>query len=230
MPLLAPVTIATRPLSSPMSVISLTLRAGPHPRRELTPMPRLGSACPRLGMAAGANLFTLPLPAARAPCAGPGWRRRPGPAAVFWRCASVPRLTRRDAPLQGPPIPAALRAHRRGACRIRLASAWPQALPPRPARPRLPRLPVDAAPALPAHDRSRAKPREFLVRERESRAQHFVRVLTEERRRRAHGSRRVGEPNRRADDADRTSDGMLALRPARRVRRPADGSRPARRC
>ena len=28
-----------------------------HPQRELTPMPRLGFACPRLGMAAGADTF-----------------------------------------------------------------------------------------------------------------------------------------------------------------------------
>ena len=30
------------------------LAMGPHPHRELTLMPRLGSPCPRLGMAAGA--------------------------------------------------------------------------------------------------------------------------------------------------------------------------------
>jgi hypothetical protein len=30
------------------------LAPGPHPRRELTLMPRLGFPCPRLGMAAGA--------------------------------------------------------------------------------------------------------------------------------------------------------------------------------
>src|SRR3989475_8412170 len=30
------------------------LALGPHPQRELTQMPRLGFACPRLGMAAGA--------------------------------------------------------------------------------------------------------------------------------------------------------------------------------
>ena len=30
---------------------------GPHPQRELTPMPRLGFTCPRLGMAAGADFF-----------------------------------------------------------------------------------------------------------------------------------------------------------------------------
>ena len=35
-----------------------SLAAGPHPRRELTLMPRLGSPCPRLGMAAGALFFT----------------------------------------------------------------------------------------------------------------------------------------------------------------------------
>src|SRR6267143_404220 len=34
------------------------LAAGPHPRRELTLMPRLGFPCPRLGMAAGAAFFT----------------------------------------------------------------------------------------------------------------------------------------------------------------------------
>src|SRR5262245_17947945 len=35
------------------------LAAGPHPRRELTPMPRLGFSCPRRGMAAGADLSLL---------------------------------------------------------------------------------------------------------------------------------------------------------------------------
>src|SRR6267143_137124 len=34
------------------------LAAGPHPRRELTLMPRLGFPRPRLGMAAGASFFT----------------------------------------------------------------------------------------------------------------------------------------------------------------------------
>ncbi len=37
------------------------LAAGPHPRRELTLMPRLGFTCPRLGMAAGASAWA-PLP------------------------------------------------------------------------------------------------------------------------------------------------------------------------
>src|ERR1700676_1845034 len=32
----------------------LSLAPGPHPRRDLTLIPRLGFACPRLGMAAGA--------------------------------------------------------------------------------------------------------------------------------------------------------------------------------
>ena len=32
------------------------LAAGPHPRRELTLMPRFGFSCPQLGMAAGAPL------------------------------------------------------------------------------------------------------------------------------------------------------------------------------
>src|SRR5207247_6520517 len=36
----------------------LSLAPGPHPRRELTLMPRLGFPCPRLGMAAGAYFFT----------------------------------------------------------------------------------------------------------------------------------------------------------------------------
>src|SRR5436190_11667670 len=36
----------------------LQLAAGPHPRRELTLMPRLGFPCPRLGMTAGAFFFT----------------------------------------------------------------------------------------------------------------------------------------------------------------------------
>src|ERR1700692_2925193 len=35
-----------------------SLAPGPHPQRELTPMPRLGYPCPRLGIAAGA-LFSL---------------------------------------------------------------------------------------------------------------------------------------------------------------------------
>src|SRR5436309_7744935 len=37
--------------------LHLSLALGPHPQRELTPMPRLGFPCPRLGMAAGANLI-----------------------------------------------------------------------------------------------------------------------------------------------------------------------------
>ena len=59
---------------------------GPHPQRELTPIPRLGSACPRLGMAAGANLFTVAsctavpsrLSSLAAPCVPtlPGYGRR----------------------------------------------------------------------------------------------------------------------------------------------------------
>src|SRR5258707_337879 len=36
----------------------LLLAPGPHPRRELTLMARLGFACPRLGIAAGASFFT----------------------------------------------------------------------------------------------------------------------------------------------------------------------------
>src|SRR6266508_4210216 len=36
-----------------------SLALGPHPQRELTPMPRLGFACPRLGMAAGASTLHL---------------------------------------------------------------------------------------------------------------------------------------------------------------------------
>ncbi len=35
------------------------LAAGPHPRRELTLTPRLGSTCPRLGVAAGAFPLAL---------------------------------------------------------------------------------------------------------------------------------------------------------------------------
>ena len=37
-----------------LGVNILSMAAGPHPRRELTPMPRLGFAWPRFGMAAGA--------------------------------------------------------------------------------------------------------------------------------------------------------------------------------
>src|ERR1700687_4088626 len=42
-------------ISSPVIVIK-ALAAGPHPRRELTLMPRFGFTCPQLGMAAGALL------------------------------------------------------------------------------------------------------------------------------------------------------------------------------
>ena len=35
------------------------MAAGPHPRRELTLMPRFGFPCPQLGMAAGAPLYDL---------------------------------------------------------------------------------------------------------------------------------------------------------------------------
>src|SRR5215207_3479978 len=44
-------------------------RWGPTPRRELTPMPRLGFACPRLGMAAGAGAYSFgtPIPEPPAP-------------------------------------------------------------------------------------------------------------------------------------------------------------------
>src|SRR5207247_8339697 len=38
-----------------LSSLHYSLAAGPHPRRELTLTPRLGSACPRLGVAAGAS-------------------------------------------------------------------------------------------------------------------------------------------------------------------------------
>ena len=36
---------------------SCSLAPGPHPRRELTPMPRLGFARPRVGMAAGSSIL-----------------------------------------------------------------------------------------------------------------------------------------------------------------------------
>src|ERR1700674_4447766 len=42
-------------ISSPVIVIKAPA-AGPHPRRELTLMPRFGFTCPQLGMAAGALL------------------------------------------------------------------------------------------------------------------------------------------------------------------------------
>ena len=38
----------------PVPPYFLHWRWGPHPQRELTLMPRLGFACPRLGIAAGA--------------------------------------------------------------------------------------------------------------------------------------------------------------------------------
>src|SRR2546426_454370 len=40
-----------------------SLALGPHPQRELTLTPRLGSTCPRLGVAAGASLAAGPPPA-----------------------------------------------------------------------------------------------------------------------------------------------------------------------
>ena len=45
----------------------LALAPGPHPRRVLTLMPRLGFAHPRLGMAAGAAPPAFPTPAAFPP-------------------------------------------------------------------------------------------------------------------------------------------------------------------
>ena len=38
------------------------LAAGPHPRRELTLMPRFGFKCPQLGMAAGASTHYMHSP------------------------------------------------------------------------------------------------------------------------------------------------------------------------
>src|ERR1700675_1291547 len=43
----------------PKALPLLSLAAGPHPRRELTLMPRFGFTCPQLGMAAGAPLRDL---------------------------------------------------------------------------------------------------------------------------------------------------------------------------
>src|ERR1700681_869170 len=41
--------------SRQVAVDQIALAAGPHPRRELTLMPRFGFTCPQLGMAAGAR-------------------------------------------------------------------------------------------------------------------------------------------------------------------------------
>src|SRR5262245_61135455 len=63
---------------SPHSVGILALAVGPHPHRELTPIPSLGSACPRSGIAACApscpTCLTRPIwlarPARKSPDAG----------------------------------------------------------------------------------------------------------------------------------------------------------------
>src|SRR5207247_1305302 len=49
-----------------------TLAAGIHPQRELTLMPRLGFACPRLGIAAGAPIHFAPSSALSFPNLEPG--------------------------------------------------------------------------------------------------------------------------------------------------------------
>src|SRR5207247_216972 len=80
-----------------------SLAAGPHPRRELTLMPRLGFPCPRLGMAAGAPFFTgvgAPRPprtdadaSPRIPMSSPRHGRRR--SLLYWRRGPTPAANRR---------------------------------------------------------------------------------------------------------------------------------------
>jgi hypothetical protein len=51
---LGPSSLRSRPNLSSYGGRAVAMDEGGHPQRELTPMPRLGFPCPRLGMAAGA--------------------------------------------------------------------------------------------------------------------------------------------------------------------------------
>jgi len=72
------------------------LAPGPHPRRELTLMPRFGFACPRLGMAAGAacrsSVVTFRPGYTRAPRRERVGERGWGPAASAY-CVQLCTLT-----------------------------------------------------------------------------------------------------------------------------------------
>ena len=82
--------------SIPSAFLSLAL--GPHPQRELTPMPRLGSPCPRLGMAAGAPFLPF-LPSDTLPvcpsCRSRSSRRTKPPTSPTRSSRSLGRRDRR---------------------------------------------------------------------------------------------------------------------------------------